>query len=349
MSINHDTEKYNLTNAPLNKVQKCAVKLMQNDLRLFSTLLCYQKTSTPSYYIALMPYMGLIIDGIEDWVNAYNNSSKQKLKLPTFTDEEEKYYAEMRKSIKLFEKGYTNLNSILYDNYVKSDIYFSSLCKPMAKHLHLYDIYGVFYCNSVPCNNTVLAQIVTPFFSFDKTDEETTVEMAKIGGEYISCFDATKPYEIISDFNFITKDFCGFVKSPFGNKYNYKFLLFTILCQINFIVYSVDKFIVDETSTKLRFAYILYYYLLSLLPDIKENLKISIIMDDKYHSDIFRNAMAHYKLGVSLKENNIIDDDPMFGLTNKIFSEDYYTVKSNIISELDKAGKQIQSIINFNY
>ena len=32
MSINHDTEKYNLTNAPLNKVQGCAVKLMQNDL-----------------------------------------------------------------------------------------------------------------------------------------------------------------------------------------------------------------------------------------------------------------------------------------------------------------------------
>ena len=29
-------------------------------------------------------------------------------------------------------------------------------------------------------------------------------------------------------------------------------------------------------------------------------------MDDKYHSDIFRNAMAHYKLGVSLKENDII-------------------------------------------
>ena len=72
-------------------------------------------------------------------------------------------------------------------------------------------------------------------------------------------------------------------------------------------------------------------------------------MDDKYHSDIFRNAMAHYKLGVSLKENDIIDDDPMFGLTNKIFSEDYYTVKSNIISELNKAGKQIQSIISLNY
>lgn len=346
MSINHDTEKYNLTNAPLNKVQKCAVKLMQNDLRLFFTLLCNQEIVTPSYYIALMPYTGLIVDGIEDWVNAYNNSSKYKLKLPTFTDEEEKYYTEMRNSIKLFEKGYIELNKTLYKKYEQSETYFSSLCKPIAKRLHLYDIYGTFYCNSLPCDNTILNQVVTPFFIYGKIDGETIKQMAAIGREYTVCFNALQPYKVKSDYNFSAKDYGGLVKSPFGNKYNYKFLLFTILCQINFIVYSVDKFIVDETSTKLRFAYILYYYLLSLLPDIKENLKISIIMDDKYHSDIFRNAMAHYKLGVSLKENDIIDDDPMFGLTNKIFSEDYYTVKSNIISELDKAGKQIQSIIN---
>lgn len=349
MSINHDTEKYNLTNAPLNKVQKCAVKLMQNDLRLFFTLLYNQEIVTPSCYVALMPYTGLIVDGIEDWVNAYNNSSKHKLKLPTFTDEEEKYYAEMRNSIKLFEKGYIELNKTLYEKYEQSEMYFSSLCKPIAKRLHLYDIYGVFYCNSLPCDNTILNQVVTPFFKYGKTDGETIKKMATIGGEYTACFNALEPYEVKVDYSFSTKDYGGFVKSPFGNKYNYKFLLFTILCQINFIVYSVDNIIVDETSTKLRFAYILYYYLLSLLPEIKEHLKISIIMDDKYHSDIFRNAMAHYKLGVSLKETDIIDDDPMFGLTNKIFSEDYYTVKSNIISELNKAGKQIQSIIGLKY
>ena len=168
MPINHEIEKYNLKDAPLNKVQECAIKLMQNDLRLFYTLLCNQEIVTPSYYIALMPYMGLIVDGIEDWLTAYNNSSKYKLKLPTFTDEEEKYYAEMRKSIKLFEKGYINLNSILCENYVKSDIHYSSICKTIAKRLHIYDIYGVFYCNSVPCDNTILNQIVLPFFHLIK-------------------------------------------------------------------------------------------------------------------------------------------------------------------------------------
>ncbi len=349
MSINHETEKYDLTDAPLNRIQECAIKLMQNDLRLIFTILCNQNICTPSYYIALMPYMGLIVDGIEDWVNAYNNSSKYKLKLPTFTDEEEKYYTEMRKSIKLFEKSFIDLNKTLCENYAKSDIHYSSLCKPIAKHLKLYDIYGVFYCNSVPCDNTILNQIVTPFFSFEKTDGETIKRMATIGGEYTAFFGAIEPYEIKTDYIFCAKDYGGFVKSQFGNKYNYKFLLFSILCQINFIIYAIDKFIVDETSTKLRFAYILYYYLITLLPDINEHLNFAIIIDNRYYSDDFRNAMAHYKLGVSLKESDIIYSDPMSGLTQKVFSEDYDTVKNNIISELDKVGKQIQDKINLSY
>lgn len=349
MSLNHENEKYNLTNAPLNKVQQCAVELMKNDLKLIYTLLHYQKIATPSYYIALMPYMGLIIDGIEDWVNAYNKSSKNKLQLPTFTDEEEKYYAEMRKSIKNFTKGYIELNKTFYEKYAESDMYYSSICKPIAKNLHLYDIYGVFSCCSVPCNNTILAQIVTPFFSFKKTDKEKTIQMATIGGEYISLFNALEAYEINFNFCFNTKDYGGFIKSPFGNQYNYKFFLFTILCQINFIIYAVDEFIVDEASSKLRLAYILYYYLLAILPDINKNFKINIIMNDKYQSDDFRNSMAHYKLGVSLRENDIIEKDPMFGLTQKFFGEDYYTVKNNIIAELDGVEKQIKKIINLSY
>lgn len=349
MSINHKTEKYNLDNAPLNKVQQCAVKLMKNDLRLLFTILRNQKVSTHSYYIALMPYMGLIVDGIEDWVNAYNNSSKHKLQLPTFEADEQIYYAEMRNSIKLFEKGYLDLNNTLSDNYINSDRHYSSLCKPIAKHLHLYDIYGVFYCDSVPCDNTILNQIVTPFFTFGEIDGETIKKMAIIGGEYIACFNALEAYKINSNFHFCSKDYGGFVKSPFGNKYDYKFLLFSILCQINFIVFAIDKYIVDETSTKLRFAYILYYYLLTLLPDIKEKLDINITINNRYYSDDFRNAMAHYKLGIALKENDIIDSDHMFGLTQKFFGEDYYTVKNKVISELYNAGKQIKDIINLRY
>lgn len=349
MSVIHGTEKYSIKDAPLNKVQQASVKLMINDLRLFTTLLLNKEQINANCYIALMPYMGLIIDGIEDWINAYNNSSKHKLRLPTFETDEQIYYAEMRNSIKLFEKGFLELNKIIKENYAHSDEHFSSICKPIAKHFQLYDIYGVFYCNSIPCDNTILDQIVTPSFSFGEKLGENIKKMAVIGGEYIACFDAFEPYNINAEAIFSSKDYGGIVKSPFGNKYNYKFLLFSILCQINFIVYAIDKFIVDETSTKLRFAYILYYYLLKFLPDMKKHLNIDIIINNKYFLDKFRNAMAHYKLGVALKENEMIDSDIMFGLTQKYFFEDYTTVKNNIITELDNAGKQIQHIIKLVY
>ena len=44
--------------------------------------------------------------------------------------------------------------------------------------------------------------------------------------------------------------------------------------------------------------------------------------------------MAHYKLGIVLKESNLIISDEMFGLTEKIFGEDYYTIKKSIYKEL---------------
>lgn len=339
------SKTYCISNAPMNAIQKAAVKLMQNDLRFIFTILLNERIATPSYYIALIPYMGLIVDGIEDWINAYNNSSKHKLDLPTFNQKEQLYYVEMRNSIKLFDKGFLELNMTLQKNYDNSDKYFSSLCKPFAKHLRIYDIYGVLNCNSIPCDNTILNQIVTPFFSFNNADGESLKEIATIGGKYVAYFNAIEPYEINSHFVFEPKDYGGLIKSPFGNKYNYRFLLFTILCQINFIIYAVDKFIIDEPSTKLRFAYILYYYLHKILPEINDNLKTSFNMSVKYYSDSFRNAMAHYKLGVVLEEKDIVDNDPMFGLTHKFFCEDYCTVKSNIISELDTLGKQIKDVI----
>ena len=51
--------------------------------------------------------------------------------------------------------------------------------------------------------------------------------------------------------------------------------------------------------------------------------------------------MAHYKLGIVLKENEFISSDVMFGLTEKIFGEDYYTVKKSIYKEMEGLAKQI--------
>jgi hypothetical protein len=54
---------------------------------------------------------------------------------------------------------------------------------------------------------------------------------------------------------FMTSDYGGFIKSPVGNKFSDKFVLFSILCQINFVLVCVNDYIIEECTTKLRFMY----------------------------------------------------------------------------------------------
>lgn len=334
-----------MKNISFNPVQKAAWSLMKNDLQFLYTIIKNQTIATASYYVALMPFMGLIIDGVEDWIKSYNNSSNNKLALPTFNDTERIYYEEMRKAIKLYDKTYKELYDQLENAFRKSDTYFSSCCKPLAKHLHLYDIYGVFTCNTIPCDNTLLNQCVTPFFEYGKIDGEKIKEIAHIGGEYIALLGACSEYKVNTTFVYETTDYGGFVKSPLGKQFNYKYVLFSIICQINFILYGINEFLIEETTTKLRFSYILYYYLLKIIPDINKALHLNLKINNTYKSDGFRNAMAHYKLGVALKETEIINDAYMYGLTEKFFGIDYQHLKAGILQELENSKNQITDLL----
>ena len=50
----------------LNSVQQLAVELVQNDLRYLYTIIKNREKIDPTYWIAMSPYIGLIIDGTED-------------------------------------------------------------------------------------------------------------------------------------------------------------------------------------------------------------------------------------------------------------------------------------------
>lgn len=84
-----------------------------------------------------------------------------------------------------------------------------------------------------------------------------------------------------------------------------------------------------DYSTKLRFSYILYYYVLHILPEINRKLSTQFVMDKKWNSDAFRNAIAHYKIGVALKNHELILSDPFYGLTQKYLHCDYKIEKEH--------------------
>lgn len=336
-----DTSKF-------NSIQQAAWKLMSTDLKYLFTVIKNVNPHDSNYIPSLAPYMGVIIDGVEDWVKSYNNSSKNKIELPQFTEIEQIYYEEMRSTIKLWQYDYSYIYRSLESIYHESEAYFSSVCKPIAKTLQLYDIFGVDCADRALCGNTILCHYYIPSFSYSRPNGEMVKQMAVIGGRYINLFNAQKSFAVDDKIKFDTIDYGGFVKSPIGNKFTYKFLLLSILCQINFLLVCIDQWIAEEIPTKLRFMYLQYYSLLHFLPEINAAHGLCLQMCGYWQCDLFRNAMAHYKLGVALKPNELITNDPFYGLTQKYFHCDYFMAKDGITKELISLRNQIGDILHLH-
>ena len=327
--------------------QQSAREMIQCDLRYLFTILKNWDSIHSNYAVSMVPYQGLIIDGAEAWVAAMNKVNPGAISAPTFTKEEKHFYDAARQTVKLLEMPYEEIYALLKDRYEESERYFSSLCKPIAKHLHLYDIFWADLTETGHfCGNTILDAVYLPDFAHgDHTYGPRLKEKNVIGGAYISAFGAMNSYDVNSNLHFHSKDYGGFLKSPVGNKFSYRFVLFSILCQVNFVVYAVDQYIVPEISTKLRFAYLLYYYLCNILPQINAAHGTSFTINRDYYSQDFRNAMAHYKIGVYLKEQEIVPNDPMFGMTQKAFNRDFLCIKSEIVKELNQLAIQLESYL----
>lgn len=332
-----------------NTLQKISIALIKSDLRFIYTIHQNYPKVDGNFFVALFPYLGLVTDGAEDWLKAYNNSNKIKLNVPLFNKEQQSFFEKMRSSIKTWEQDYELIYQELGHIYKESDDYFSSLCKPIAKQLHLYDIFGAYIANHKYCGNTVLFIYYIPEYRLGSDNEDLILKMGRVIGKYIDLFGATQNYTFSTSFtNVYDRQYGGFFKSPVGNEFSDKFVLFSILCQINFLLEGINKTIIDETPTKLRFTYLLYYYLLKILPQINKKFRTDFKLSDKWCSGKFRNAMAHYKMGIALRENEIVFDDPFYGLTQKYLGTDYYTVKNDIIELIEKLASQLDDFLGFN-
>lgn len=330
----------------MTPAQKAAHSLLQCDFRYIYTVLTAKKILPQSYSVAMIPYIGLITDGAENWVSAMNWSYPGNINMPQFTSQEKEFYQTARASIKLWEKSYSEIYSQLQKLYLESKLYFASLCQPIARTLKLYDIFGTYVIDGHYAGNTILWALTLPGYHLDDMSYGPTLKnIAAIAGTYVARFDAVQIYSVTDSVKAETQDFGGFIKSPVGNAFSYRFVLFSLLCQLNFIIYGVDKLIGEEIPTKLRFSYILYYYLCDILPQVNSAHKTNFSLDMQYQSRGFRNAMAHYKLGAYLKPDEVIIDDLMFGMTQKAFGLEYHTVKQTIISELASLSEEIEKYL----
>ena len=327
----------------LNKVQQAAKELIKSDAQFIQSLFLIHKEDKRmrnNYITMFLPYLGLFTDGSEQWAR------KLDIVAHTFTGEEKEYYKTMRLGIKIFDSDYNEFNDQLKKRFKESDDYFGSKHNFWDMLRGFYFNIGVDTYNGKYCGNTLLCSLYTPFYKIGEMNGDKIRKLSEVAGKLTVDFNSKVKKIKHKDLSKLTyKDF-HFNKSKFIKLDNYDgLILFSILCVINYVIEFINVFFVDEIPQKLKYAYIIYYYLCVFLHDLNEKSNLNIMIDKSLYNPKFRNCLAHYGLGQFINESELINNDLLKGLTQKAFNLDYEETKKKIYSILRDVVSQIESII----
>ena len=329
----------------LNAVQNAAFELIQSDARFLHTLIDINRNAerTSSNFIMMsQPYIGVFVDGAEQWCK------KVGLESPTFRGGEKEYYRKLRKGHKLFEKSYAEYSELLMKTLADSDRYFYSN-RGLLEKIFGYNNVGIDLCNGEYCGNTSLGAVCAPMQIWWNQDAGKTMQSASvIAGELAGFFDckAFLPYKYDDKRNIVKfKDYHFFQDCPLKEKTEYGFVLFSILCSINYVTAFIESYFIEEIPQKFKFAYLQYYYLCSFIDELNRIKGSNLIIDYSLQNREFRNCLAHYGLGQYLVEEDVLSTDILKGLTNKALNLEYFEAKQKLFEYLNSLRDQIKSII----
>lgn len=326
----------------MNKVQKTAYELIQSDARFLYALTEIEKNAkniSSNYICMSIPYIGVFADGAEQWCK------KVGLSAPCFNSTEKAFYTQLRQGHKLFEKSYEEYSTLIFEKFKENENYFYSIRSLYEKIFGYYNV-GTDLCNGEFCGNTILALMYMPI-------KQLGIEGAKIRDKSIVAgklanFFGCKEFPIYRyNDNIIVqyKDYHFYRNSPLKMSDEFGFLLFSILCTINYAIEFIENYFIDEIPQKFKFAYLQYYYLCSFIKEMNIQKNTNFYIDDCLCDRNFRNCLAHYGLGQYMSEDEIISDDILKGLTNKAFGKDYITTKEELYEILRSLTNQIRQTI----
>lgn len=328
----------------LNKVQKAAFALIQSDARFLYTLIDIQKNArniSSNYIMMCQPYIGIFTDGAEQW------SKKVGLDAPLFNNKEKTYYTALRQGHKLLEKPYDIYSRLLLEKFIESDNYFYGIRSLREKLLGYYNV-GTDLCNGEFCGNTILCAMHTPIDTLGNKNVGVSIkDISIVVGKLAASFDCTDfpPYRY-DDTNIVKyRDYHFYKNCPLKMKTDLGLVLFSILCNVNYVTVFVDTFFTEEIPQKLKFAYLQYYYLCDFMQDLNHVNGTQFYINNSLRNKEFRNCLAHYGLGQFLRECDIAENDALKGLTNKAFNMDYISTKELIYKYLNELCAQIKKVI----
>lgn len=328
----------------LNEVQKTAYKLIQSDARFLYTLTHIQNNAhniDSNYTMMCQPYIGIFTDGAEQWCRKVNFDA------PQFNVIEKQYYARLRQSHKLYELSYSNYSSALMEKLGKSDAHFYELIDFPEKSLEYYNV-GTDVCNGHFCGNTILCALYTPIdtLTVEKAGpwlRDISVISGKIAG-FFHCLELPL-YEHDDTLDVTYEDYHFFNNCPIKNKTELGFILFSVLCSINYAIQFIEHYFIEEIPQKFKFAYLQYYYLCDFIKELNDINGTEFALNDSLKDSGFRNCLAHYGLGPFISEDELNQNDVLKGLTNKAFNIDYAEAKERLFNYLQDLVVQIEEYI----
>ena len=329
----------------LTNVQQAAFNLIQSDARFLYAIvdiLNNAKRINSNYIMMCQPYIGVFANGAEQWCR------KVGLNAPKFTPDEKLYYDNLRQGHKIFEDTYENFSDKLLKYLIQSDSYFYNNLSSIEKTLDYYNV-GTDLCNGEFCGNTIICMINTPIQIIENKDAGNYIKnISVIAGKLANFFKCTElpTYKYDDINNLVTfKDYHFYNNCPLKLKNNFSFVLFSVLCNINYIIEFIDKYFVDEIPQKLKFVYLQYYYLCDFIKNLNDFNGSNYVLDTSLKNRNFRNCIAHYGLGQFMENSDIIETDILKGLTYKAFNMDYISTKQLLYKYLKDLTQQIKSDI----
>ena len=333
-----------MINEKLNKVQQLAFSLIQSDAIFINSMLKIDfeaKNLKNNYICMLFPYLGIFAYGSELW------GQKVGIATPVFNSQEKKYYTELRQAHKIFALSYNEFRVKMNRKLNESDLYFKNNKSLLSKIMGLYYNVGIDVFEKKCYGNTVLIGLYIPSYKIGENTEyirDLSIVMGKLAKSYMPQ-NKSNIYKYNKNLTTKSIDINFFESKMFFDNSIDNLCCFSVLCAINFIVYFIENIFEEEIPQKLKYSYLLYFYLCRFVENINNEIGSNYIIDDTLCNQSFRNCIAHYGLGQVMKDDDIISGDLLGGLTNKIFNMNYYEVKDFICQELKKLGKQIEENI----
>lgn len=341
MSLLHKVEDKILN---FNKVQLAAIDLIQADARFLYTLTDIQQNASninSNYTMMSQPYIGIFADGAEQWCK------KVGLNAPTFSKKEKAFYIALRQGHKMFEKSYDEYTSLLMEKFIESDKHFYKIRSLYEKIFGYYNV-GTDCCNNEFCGNTIICAMYTPIATLGNKSSGIFIRnISVIAGKLAAYFGCTDfpPYQYDDSVVVRYRDYHFYKNCPLKMDTMLGFVLFSVLCSINYAIKFVEEYFVEEIPQKFKFAYLQYYYLCDFIPQLNDCNGTNFYIDRSLKNRNFRNCLAHYGLGQFLNEEDIFQDDVLKGLTYKSFNMDYYTAKEKLYGYLNDLSNQIKVMI----